>query len=99
MQIALPHSLGRAEVRRRFRARAGDIAGLFPGGLAQVTQVWRDEDHLDLAVHAMGQALSGTIEIRDTSVVVSVELPAALGFVGRMIESTIHEKGQKLLAP
>ena len=97
MRVAVPHTLPHEELRRRFHARSGELASLFPEGLAQVTQEWRDEDHLDMVITAMGQRVVGQVELQDQTVVFNVELPPALGFVERIIESTIREKTQKLL--
>jgi hypothetical protein len=97
MRVALPHTLPHEELRRRFHARSDELKSLFPEGLAQVTQEWRDEDHLDMVIIAMGQRVVGLVELQDQSVVVNVDLPPALGFVERIIESTIRDKTQKLL--
>lgn len=99
MRVSLPHTLGREEVRRRFHARAPDLAGAFPAGMAEVTQRWADEDHLVMEIRALGQVLSGEVVIEDQAVVVTLDLPPALGFVGGMIESAVRQKGTKLLAP
>lgn len=37
MRIPIPHKLGRAEARQRLHSRSGEIAGLMPGGMADVT--------------------------------------------------------------
>ena len=34
MRVAIPHDLGKAEVRRRLTSRTPDLAGFIPGGLA-----------------------------------------------------------------
>ena len=99
MRVAIPHGLGREEVRRRMHARVGELAGFIPGGMAQVTTEWTGEDSLSLAINAMGQALNGRIDIGDTQVGFTMDLPLALGFIKPIVESTIQQAGQKLLAP
>lgn len=98
MRIAVPHRLGREEVRRRMRARADEIAGLFPSGMAEVTHSWAHDDRLDLAVTAMGKAIAVAIEIEDQALAFEIELPAALSFVEPMIRGAIEDKARKLLA-
>jgi hypothetical protein len=98
MRIALPHSLGREEVRRRLRARSGDFAGLFPGGVAEVAVSWPHEDRMALDVTAMGKTLAGMIEIGETEVAFVIELPGALSFVEPMVRGAIEQKGRKLLS-
>ena len=98
MRVAVPHSLGREEVRRRIHSRSGELVDVVPGGLATIDTEWRGEDTMDLAIKAMGQSVGGTIEIEDHQMVVTFDLPPQLGFFGDMIEKKIREKGQKLLA-
>ena len=81
MQVAIPHQLGRDEVRRRLQSRSHELAGVIPGGMAEVDTSWPSEDRMNLSVMAMGQAISGHIDIRDTEIEVQLLLPPALGFV------------------
>ena len=97
MRVALPHTLPQEELRRRFHSRSDELASLFPAGMAHVTQTWRDEDHLDMVITAMGQRVVGVVELQGQAVVVNVDLPPGLAFVERMIEGTIRDKTQKLL--
>ena len=97
MRVAIPHSLGRDEARHRMAARSGEIAGFIPGGLADVATHWPSADRMDMRIAAMGQQITGSIEIEDSAVVLSIDLPPALGFVEPMIRGVIAEKGQKLL--
>jgi hypothetical protein len=88
MRIALPHSLGREEVRRRLHARSGEIAEMFPGGMAEVAVSWPHEDRMSLDVTAMGKTLAGAVEIGDHEV----------AFVIELVRGALKEKGRKLLA-
>jgi Putative polyhydroxyalkanoic acid system protein (PHA_gran_rgn) len=97
MRIALPHRLGREEVRRRLQARSGEIAEMFPGGMAEVAVSWPHEDRMSLDVTAMGKTVAGAVEIAETEVAFVIELPAALGFVEPLIRGAIESKGRKLL--
>lgn len=97
MRVAIPHNLGRDEVRRRIKGRTHEIADFLPGGLAQVTTTWPREDRLDLNIAAMGQQITGTIDIQDRELVFTIILPPALAFVEPIVERAIAEKGRKLL--
>ena len=97
MRVAIPHTLGKAEVRQRLKSRTHEIADFIPGGLADVTTDWPSEDQLDLNVRAMGQGIDGTIVIEEGQVVFTVNLPPALSFVEPMIKGAIEAKGRKLL--
>lgn len=98
MRVPIAHDLPREEVRRRLRERSPEIASFVPGGIADVTTAWPDEDHMTLGVRAMGQGIDGQIIIEDHQVVFEVNLPPALSFVEPMVAGAIRDKGQKLLA-
>lgn len=97
MRIALPHTLGKDEVRRRLKGRAHEIADFMPGGMAEVEVAWPAEDRMTLSVGAMGQTVSGEIDIEERQVVFEVTLPPALSFVEPLIKGSIEKKGRKLL--
>lgn len=99
MQVAIPHSLGREEVRRRLQGGGSRIEDAIPGGMARITTEWVDQDTLALNINAMGQVLAGRIAIEDAQVLFDVDLPLALGFIKPMVEGAIQQAGQKLLAP
>lgn len=98
MRVAIPHALGKAEARRRIGSRIHELGDFLPG-MATVSTEWTAEDRLRLDVGAMGQAISGTIEVAEAEVVFDIALPAALGFVEPMISGAIRSQGTKLLGP
>jgi hypothetical protein len=98
MEVAIPHSLGRDEVRNRLRARSHMIGDGIPGGMAQVSTAWTSEDRMTLDIAAMGQVLTGHIDVEDSQVVLHMELPPALGFLRPIVEGAIRQQGQKMLA-
>ncbi len=97
MRVAIPHELGKDEVRRRLKERSHEIVDYLPGGMAQVETGWDGDDRMTLNVSTMGQAISGSVEIFESEVVFQVDLPPALSFVKPMIEGAIRKNGQKLL--
>lgn len=97
MRIAIPHNLGREEVRRRLHERLPEVSQIIPGGLAEVETGWASEDRATLLVRAMMQEVTGTIDIEDAQLVFTVNLPPALSFVEPMIRGAIEDKGRKLL--
>lgn len=98
MRVPISHSLDKEEVRRRLRARTGEIANFIPGGMADVTTDWPDEDTMALSVSAMGKTVDGRIEIEDGQVVFNIDFPPALAFVEGMVRSQVEAKGRKLLS-
>ena len=99
MQVAIPHRLGKEEVRRRLRANSHRMGEAIPGGMSQVDTSWPNEDRMNLAISAMGQSLRAHIDIEDSQVMFFVDLPPALGFIQPIIEGAIRQQSHKLLAP
>lgn len=97
MRVAIPHDLERATVRERLRSRSHEIADHIPGGMADVSTNWADEDRMNIAVSAMGQNLQGMVLIEERQVVIDLDLPRALGFLEPIVAGAIRQQGQKLL--
>lgn len=98
MRIALPHTLGKDELRRRLHSRSGELAGLMPGGNADVQIGWPSEDRMDLSVGAMGKTVAGHIELADDEIVFEIGLPPALAFAEPLVRGAVEAKTRKLLA-
>ena len=97
MRVPIPHQLGRDEARRRLHARSGELAGMMPGGIADVTITWPSEDRMDIAVRAMGKLVNAAVEVGDSNVVVEVDLPLALKFFEPLVRGAVETNGRKLL--
>ena len=95
LTVDLPHKLGAEEARRRIERNVGKLSDNIPGG-AQVGSRWTG-DRLDLDVGAMGQQISAQIDIQETVVRMTVNLPPALSFFRGMIEPLIRSQGAVLL--
>jgi putative polyhydroxyalkanoate system protein len=95
LTVDLPHKLGAQEARRRIERNVSKLTDHIPGG-AQVASRWAG-DRLDLDVGAMGQQVSVQIDIQETVVRMTVNLPPALSFFRGMIEPLIRSQGAVLL--
>jgi putative polyhydroxyalkanoate system protein len=93
--VDVPHSLGAAEARRRIEGGTGQLVSSLPGGV-RAKPAWNG-DRLDLAVDALGQAMTASLDVQERIVRVSVVLPPALSFLRPMIESGIRRAGAELL--
>lgn len=97
MRVPIAHSLGKEEALRRLHARSGDLAGMMPGGMADVAVTWPSEDRMALGVTAMGSSVNAVVEVGESQVVVEVVLPMALKFFEPLIRGAVEKNGQKLL--
>ena len=98
MKVRLDHALGRDEVRRRLDQRKDEIAGYFPKGMATITTSWAGQDHMDFALSVSGQSVTGAVDIADDHVVVALQLPLILSFLGPRIEQSMRKEATRLLA-
>lgn len=99
MRVTLPHDLPKEEVRRRMRAHAGEIADFFPAGIAKVTTDWPGEDRMNITAEVVGYTIPGGVEVRDSEVVITMELPMILGLMRGPLEHAVRKEGGRLLAP
>ena len=93
--VTIPHNLGRDEARRRVEAGFGDLSRHL-GGLGAVSRHWQG-DRLSFAFSAMGQAISGDIDVADTSVRLEVLLPGLLAMMAGKLKGRLQHEGQLLL--
>ena len=95
LTVDLPHKLGAEEARRRIERNVGKLTDHIPGG-AQVGSRWTG-NRLDLDIGAMGQQVAAQIDIQESLVRLTINLPPALAFFGGMIEPLIRSQGATML--
>jgi putative polyhydroxyalkanoate system protein len=93
--VTIPHELGRAEARRRIEAGFGDLSRHL-GGLGAVSKSW-DGDKLSFSFAAMGQAISGYVDVADRAIRLEVLLPSLLAMMAGKIKGRLQKEGQLLL--
>ena len=94
--VTIPHQLGRAEARRRIENGFGKIVEALPGGAGRCSQRW-ESDRLVFAIVAVGQTVSGTIDVLDAAVTMEIRLPGVLGLIASGFKSRLQRAGQLLL--
>jgi hypothetical protein len=93
--VDIPHKLGRAEARRRIDEGFGQLTGHI-GAVGSVAKGW-EGDRLSFSMTAVGQAISGLIDIGEEVVHLELVLPGLLGMIAGKIRGTIQKEGQVLL--
>ena len=99
MRVAIPHELDKEEVRRRLRDHSHEIGDAIPGGVANVATGWPSDDRMTLNVGAMGQTVTGHIDVESNQVVLELSLPPMLSFIEPIVAAAVRDQGQKMLAP
>ena len=96
LSINIPHQLGRAEARRRIEAGFAKVVRQLPGGGSGYVERW-EGDRLTFGVSALGQSVSGTVDVLDDAVAMKIELPAVLGMIAASLRGKIQEAGRLML--
>jgi putative polyhydroxyalkanoate system protein len=94
--MTIPHELGRAEARKRveegfasFSQHMGAVAGA-------LSKDWSG-DRLNFVFAAMGQRISGTIDVEDAAIKLEVLLPNLLAMMADKVKGRLKKEGQLLL--
>ncbi len=95
IEVDIPHKLGMVGARGRLDAGIGKIAGMFPGG-GTVQHRW-DGDTMHFTVSAMGQTIASRLEVFETRVHASVDLPPMLALFANKIREKLQREAPKLL--
>jgi Putative polyhydroxyalkanoic acid system protein (PHA_gran_rgn) len=97
VSVSIPHQLGRVEARRRIERGFATIIDVMPGSSGTCDEQW-EGDRLTFRVTAMSQTVAGVIDVRETAVLMEVELPGGLGMIAGKIKDQLQKAGQRLLA-
>ncbi|CAN5267528.1 polyhydroxyalkanoic acid system family protein [soil metagenome] len=95
LTVSIPHQLGRAEARRRIDDGIGKFGQQF-GDRAEFTKAWSG-DVLNFTVNAMGQSITGLLDVVDDAVHIKVDLPGLLSLMSGKIKDKLRREGERLL--
>jgi Putative polyhydroxyalkanoic acid system protein (PHA_gran_rgn) len=94
--LSISHSLGKEEAVRRLKSGLSSVPATFHHVLAVQEEVWTG-DHLQFRVSALGQVASGTIDVADDHVRLTVALPRLLAQLAKKIQPLIRNQGKLML--
>jgi hypothetical protein len=94
--VSVPHSLGKAEARRRLETGVSRMKTQFSGQIASFDEQWA-EDRMSFRVGAMGQTVTGHLEVLEDAVRVEVQLPWILAMVAEKAKAFIRKQGTLML--
>src|SRR3546814_9650741 len=89
--INLPHNLGAEEAKRRMQGGIGRLKDHIPGDAVDVRSSW-EGDRMHLDVRALGQEVTGYIDVMDTKVRLEFTLPAFLALFAGTIEGLLRSE-------
>lgn len=94
--LTIPHELGRAEARRRIDDGFASLSQHMGAAAGVLSKDWAG-DRLSFALAALGQRISGTIDVEDASVRLEVLLPNLLAMMAQKVRGRLRKEGQLLL--
>jgi len=95
--ITISHALGREAAHQRLQGGVGKVRDKLSGfGMQLVEESWQG-DTLQFGVAALGQTVSGKIEVEDALVRVEVMLPLMLAIFAEKLKLGVEKQAQILL--
>lgn len=97
--VSVPHQLGQAEARRRIEEGFNQLQSQMTGGMGGMF-TWQkrwEGDRLHFESGALGQKLTGRLDVQDDAVRIEVDLPELLAALADRISGKLRQAGQKLL--
>jgi hypothetical protein len=96
LTITLPHQLTQDEARQRLQNGIADLRRTHGAKLGAVHEQWND-NHLDFHDQAMGQRVSGRVDVLPQHVKLEVDLPWMLAMLAGGFKQRVEAEGRKLL--
>lgn len=100
VSISIPHSLGKEGARRQIAMGFTNLSKQFTGsmlGMISMQERW-EGDRLHFEGGALGQRISGRIDILADSIAIQVDLPDFLVGMADTVLANVKTQAQKLLA-
>ncbi|TAJ73552.1 MAG: polyhydroxyalkanoic acid system protein [Phenylobacterium sp.] len=95
--VTIPHELGKAEARRRIDEGIGRLTSQI-GAVGEIKQAW-DGDLMRFSLLAIGQTVTGTIDIQEREARLEVHLPGIFAMIANKVKGRLRDEGQILLGP
>ena len=94
--VSIPHSLGKAEAMRRLQGGMGQLKTTLGDKLTSIEDTWSG-DRMDFRVGALGQTVSGHLDVMDDTVRLEVVLPWVLQIFAEKAKGYIERQGTLML--
>jgi hypothetical protein len=97
--VTIPHHLGKAEALRRIEQGFGTIQQSMTGGLMGMLSFQKrwENDRLLFEGGALGQKISGSLDVMDHSVRIQIDLPDLLASMADRMKGALQKQTHRLL--
>jgi hypothetical protein len=92
VEVRVPHSLGRDEVKRRLEAAVGRARDEFGEKIGDLDASWAGDERLRLLLSVMGMQIDSEVEIQASELLVRVQIPGMAGLFAGRIKQGIEER-------
>lgn len=97
VEVTIPHRHTKAEAVSRIRDGLTKIRPQIAGYVSTIEDDWTADDHMEFRLGALGQSVTGRIDVRDQAVRVEVDLPWVFAALAQKIRGRIEQHGTKML--
>ena len=97
IRISIPHEHSPSEVKRRLVDALADARAKHPDLLRDARETWPTDNQMHFTGQAMGQTITGSVEIEPGQVQVTIVLPFLLSMFASTLKPRIEAEGRKLL--
>jgi hypothetical protein len=94
--MSIPHRLGTEEAIRRLKSGLAETRTRF-GHVFTVSEETWDRDNLQFRISALGQTVSGSIEVAEDAVRLEIFLPWLLAKLAETLQPLIRREGTLML--
>lgn len=95
--VTVPHRLGKAEARNRLDASVGQLRDQFAAmSVSNFQHAWSG-DRMTFNAQALGQTISGGIDVGESDIRIEVALPGLLGMFANKVARGLQRQAPLLL--
>jgi hypothetical protein len=94
--LTIPHKLTQDEARTRLQHGIADMRGKFGDKVANVQETWNG-NQMSFRLSALGQAVTGRVDVQPEAVRLDVDLPWILAVLVDKVRPQIEQEGRRML--
>jgi len=97
LNVTVAHQLPQAEATERLKKKRTEIKEQHTYTVSDLKETWTTPDSLDFSFKILGFSLTGTVESLDSSVRISIVLPAVALMMKGTIENQVRRELEQVL--
>ena len=94
--VNIPHKLTQEQARERLKTGLSDLRTKYAANVSNFEETWTG-DQMSFKLTAMGQSLTGRMDVLADSVKLAIDLPWLLAAFAEKFRPNIEREGRKML--